>query len=457
MSEITVNVNNGSGLDDKDVHIGFWGDKLNATINGAPMKSINGGGKWYSLDEIQSWSLGVTTSGRIFVVYGESFQPVSGGGMPSVVAPSSAAYNKRFDKVELTFDGSVYGVANLTSIDYWSVPMSLRSFQNGAAKETLSGVKSGSGIKEIHDALAALSDPVRSGVIGAEVIDAFDDAGNPLPDGIKQEIRNPASGVVVDSNGNFVRIIGPNSYPPFGDPATNQFPGSPFTPYNTFRAYLGWLRDTFGPGATAPPGFKSLGDGKIARIKGSYGGVTGCTTPDCQAQDFDLWAILDKHLNLTLKGSATKVGDISMSIAKWNLLDPASVYGGNPMFSLNGGPPQAPANDVYSWILGEFYSGLNVGAIGSSAVVDGEVVGEMDATWWFDHLPQSGVLFDKLWTDNDGAEAFWNVWAAALNPRSDAYNFAYSERFSAPQLSLDPARVDTLEIDLLTADVNSGA
>ena len=47
-------------------------------------------------------------------------------------------------------------------------------------------------------------------------------------------------------------------------------------------------------------------------------------------------------------------------------------------------------------------------------------------------------------------------WAAALNPCSQAYNFAFAERFSAPQLNLNPASVDTLTVTLLDRTVTSG-
>lgn len=162
-----------------------------------------------------------------------------------------------------------------------------------------------------------------------------------------------------------------------------------------------------------------------------------------------MWATIDKDSNLTISGSGSVVGNISIYIDKWDLLNPAASYGGNPQFSLNGGEPQSPGNDLYAWVLGDFFAGLNIGAMGSAVTVGGALVGEMPSQEWFKQLPGQNMLFNQLWPS--GVTNYWNQWAQVLNPASDAYNFAYSERFSAPQISLNPATVDTLELELLPA------
>ncbi len=449
MSTLNFKIQNNSGMSDDQVYIGFWGSSLDATINGVAMKSIQEN-TWYQLSTITSFVINSTTSGRIYVAYGATFSPNAAGGMPSFVASNSPAYDKRFDKFELTFDGTEYGVADLTAIDYWSIPMSLVTMKSGVQVGELNGVRSTSTVYDIYTSLSALSNPIQSLATGKEVIKAFSDAGNPLAAGIQTALTDPASGVVSNNNGDFVRIIGPNSYPPFGDPSNNVPPGLPFTPYNTFETYVQYLVDTFGPGKT-PTGFSKLGNGKIANLAGSYVGSTAGTSAPYQAQTYDLWASVDADSNLTISGTGSVVGSISMTVSKWNLLNPSASYGGNPSFSLNGGPLQTPVNDLYAWILGDFFAGLNIGAIGSAQTVDKVVVGEMTSSDWFAKLPSGGNLFDKLWSS--GVTNYWNQWAAQLNVRSDAYNFAYAERFSAPQLSLNPNTVDTLTLELLNADV----
>ena len=450
MSKLQFRITNNSGISSDKVFIGFWGPVLNATINGAQMKSIEDS-TWYKLSEIETFFIEVTTSGRIYVAYNDTFSPV-GGGLPSIVASGSPAYHTRFDLFELTFDGTPYGVADLTAIDAWSIPMSLETEKDGQKVGSLDGVKAGSTLNEIYTNLSNLSTPAQSIATGEAVIDAFAAAGHPLAQGIKVQLKSPTPGLVT-ANNNFVRIIGPNSYPPFGDPATNLPPGLPFTPYNTFMEYLQYLINTFGPGKAVPSGFSQLGGGKIAHLAGEYGGSTAGSGGPYEQQSYDLWASIDDNFNLAIDGTGSVVGDIKITITKWNLLNPAATYGGNPQFSLNGGDPQSPQNNLYAWILGDFFAGLNIGAIGSSVKVGGAVVGEMTSSEWFSKLPQSGDLFDKLW--DSSVTNYWNQWAQVLNSRSDAYNFAYAERFSAPQLSINPNAVDTLTLILLDADVTS--
>jgi hypothetical protein len=452
MQTLNFKIKNDSGVSGDKVFIGFWGSNLNATINGTPMKSIQDS-TWYTLSEIESFVIGVTTSGRFYVAYNDHFSPTDAGGEPSIVAPNSPAYKKRFDKFELTFDGSVYGVADLTAIDFWSVPMSLETEKNGGKVAALDGVKAGSTAKEIYASLSKLSNPAQSIKTGQAIIGAFDAAGHALAQGIADQLRHPASGLVTDDGGNFVRIIGPNTYPPFGDPANNLPPGLPFTPYNTFHDYFRHLIDTFGPGKATPSGFGQLGGGKIAQLAGEYVGSSAGSGPPYSQQEYKLWASIDDDFNLTIDGTGSVVGDIKMTITKWNLLNPAATYGGNPTFSLNGGAPQTPLNDIYAHILGDFFAGLNIGAIGSALTLNGTVVGEMTSSEWFSTLPKAGNLFDKLWGGN--VTNYWNQWAQELNSRSDAYNFAYAERFSAPQLGINPNAVDTLTLILLGADVTS--
>ncbi|MEM7037095.1 MAG: hypothetical protein AAF570_08970, partial [Bacteroidota bacterium] len=164
--------------------------------------------------------------------------------------------------------------------------------------------------------------------------------------------------------------------------------------------------------------------------------------------------------NLTISGQM-EVGAkkaYTMKIPKWTLLSPPSAFGGNPDFSLNGGPLSKPQNNLYAHILGDFFCGLNIGAIGSPYELGDTKVGNMISEDWFSKLapkkdePAKSKLFGKLWKDTDKTN-FWNQWAEVLNTKSEAYNFAYAERFSQPLLSIRPSEVDTLQIILLPHDV----
>ncbi len=49
-----------------------------------------------------------------------------------------------------------------------------------------------------------------------------------------------------------------------------------------------------------------------------------------------------------------------------------------------------------------------------------------------------------------GCAACYNQWAAAIGPLSQAYNFAYSDRFAHVTAPLNPETVDTLELTFLS-------
>lgn len=448
-SKLNFKVTNNSGIADDKVSIGFWGSLLNVTINGVAMTK----NKWYPLTDFKSIVMDVTTSGRFYIAYNDTFTP-NGDAMPSILVPGEGAYGNRYDKFELTFDGTPYGVADLTAIDFWSIPMSLTTELNGKPTgKVLHGINSGVTGEDIYTALSAVSNPIESLATGTNLIDDFKNAGNPLPTGVQDAIKSPANALITDSNGDFVRIIGPNSYPSFGDPSkTNLPPGLPFTPYNTFQDYFNYLISTFGPGKTSPKA-PSLGNGKIAHIQGEYGGSTKGTTAPFLKQSYDVWASIDADCNLTIAGTSGEVGAISLKVSKWDLLSPASTYGGSPVFYEGGTKNTQMPNNIYAWIFGDFFAGLNIGAIGSSVTVNGNIVGDMKSSEWFSQLPANGNLFDKLWLG--GETNFWNQWAQELNPKSDAYNFAYAERFSSPQISVAPANADTITLELLKADVTS--
>ena len=92
-------------------------------------------------------------------------------------------------------------------------------------------------------------------------------------------------------------------------------------------------------------------------------------------------------------------------------------------------------------MIGDMLAGFNIGAIGSTKIVGGQQVGTLDSQKWFELMD----LFSDLQDD----DRFFNQWAASLSEVTQAYNFAYTDRFAHVVTPLDPARVDTLEIVLL--------
>ncbi|WP_445457020.1 beta-1,3-glucanase family protein [Flavobacterium sp. HNIBRBA15423] len=441
MATLKVIFKNNSGLSDKLVSIGFVSGSQTAPFSISypspnsleplelevqPLNQEIGKGNWYSLKELSNGVSIQNFSGRIYISYGQTWSVLNTGYEPAQNI-TDANFFLRYDKMELTFNGNPADVADLTSIDYWSIPMQLETYLNGTIVQTDNGIKTGMTSYEIYTQLNALTATPQSGL--ANALPAL------VPGNFTQQPNQPGTG--------FARIIGPSSYPPIG--------GVPVTPYNLFEAYLNFLIQNFGPSTTVGKTIPELGNGNIATIAGQFNGV-GPNVPTSgpqSAQTYNLTASIDTSGDITLSGTVGSVsGTTTMVYKKSDLINPSGIYGANAPFSLNGGASQNPANDVYGWITGDLLAGLNIGAIGSETVINKTMVGAMTSTDWFT-IPNTS-LFSNL----QNSPSNYNQYAATLQKLSDAYNFAYSDRFSPVLVSLNPATVDTLQISLLTAIVD---
>lgn len=441
MATLKVIFKNNSGLSDKLVSIGFVSGSQTAPFSISypspnsleplelevqPLNQEIGKGNWYSLKELSNGVSIQNFSGRIYISYGQTWSVLNTGYEPAQNI-TDVNFFLRYDKMELTFNGNPADVADLTSIDYWSIPMQLETYLNGTIVQTDNGIKTGMTSYEIYTQLNALTATPQSGL--ANALPAL------VPGNFTQQPNQPGTG--------FARIIGPSSYPPIG--------GVPVTPYNLFEAYLNFLIQNFGPSTTVGKTIPELGNGNIATIAGQFNGV-GPNVPTSgpqSAQAYNLTASIDTSGDITLSGTVGSVsGTTTMVYKKSDLINPSGIYGANAPFSLNGGASQNPANDVYGWITGDLLAGLNIGAIGSETVINKTMVGAMTSTDWFT-IPNTS-LFSNL----QNSPSNYNQYAATLQKLSDAYNFAYSDRFSPVLVSLNPATVDTLQISLLTAIVD---
>jgi len=399
---LSVVFKNESGFADKDVHVGFIGGTLSArdaATGTAIQLNQYGAAHWYALDTLRK-GIGLQSyiGGRVYFCYGKPWDMPRQGYEPSSSNPNDPNYHCRYDKMELTYKGSEWDVADTTAIDYFSIPMALNVYKGG-----VSGTRVGS-------------------VTGATT--------KAMVDALRGVTAKPGAAIVNDPQGAFVRVIGPGAYPPA--------PGKPESPYDDFQSYLEYLRDTYAPAHS----------GVVARIKGRFGGVGEApVTPETKPQDYDFTASIDTKLAITITGSGTLVGRHTLKLEKDDLIAPAGIYGANPLFSLDGAKKINPQNDIYGWLIGDLLSGLNIGAVGSTVTLQGRPVpvGAMNSQDWFKLTSFFGDL-------QPGRAHNYNRWAAALAPISQAYNFAYSDRFAHVVATLNtgkPVFVDTLEIVLL--------
>jgi hypothetical protein len=421
-SPLRVVFDNDSGLRTSQVYVGFVGSETltatNVATGAALAVSQYRRPHWYTLDKLPQGIDLYDFSARIYVGYGPPWVFQHKGYEPDPVAPADPNHFKRYDKVEITYSGATSDVANTTSIDYFSIPITLHVY-HGGLQGKLVGSVTASATDVIVKALGAVTKPVNAAVVRT-------------------------------TKGQFVRVIGPGKYPPP--------PGLPKSPYDNFSAYLNYLRASYAPEH----------GGSLASIKGHFSGVGDHpTTPETKPQDYDFPATIDDRLDITLSGSATVVGAHTLFLKHADLVAATGIYGANPAFSLDRAPPQTPKNDIYGWLIGDLLAGINIGAVGSTvpqsallpvasdagtgfAVSDllaarapaGGGVGELPSQEWF----KLRSLFSALQPDHDN---FYNRYAAALTPVSQAYGFAYSDRFAHPTATLNPkapAFVDTLQI-----------
>lgn len=406
---------------------------------GKPIETIESSptGSWYALSDLSKGVSVEKFSGRIYICYGEPWVPPAGSsGYEPGQTPADPNFYLRYDKLEFTFTGNPNDVADLTSIDYWAIPISIQAMKNGnpVAGECASGLKGDTTALDIYNALVALSTPPVSGLPGIPGTD-----GLPIPALVPGQFQQLGDGPEPGSN--FARIIGPNSYPPLCPQ------GIPVQPYFTFQEYLTYLLNTFGPGTPVGGTVPGLGNGVIGNIAGNYAGTAtgGSAPPDSgptSQQAYDMTATIDGFLNITLSGTVGS-GTGTMFYAKEDLLNPTGIYGGNANFYLEGAGYNTPQNDVYGWIGGDLFTGMNIGAVGNSQEVGGTQVGAMKSSDWY-NLSAS----DLIAMQNGGNN--FNPWFGTLLPLSDAYNFAYTDRLEniKVQVSLNPATVDTLQITL---------
>jgi autotransporter-associated beta strand protein len=393
-SPLLVDLKNLSGLPDSQVYIGFIGGTLVATnlaTNTSLSESTYSNPSWYTLNQLSQGIDLTSFSGRIYVGYGTPWTFLNAGYEPPPTVASDPNYYKQYDKMELTYNGNPADVADTTSIDYFSIPIALKVYNNGS-----SGTLEGS-----------IRAPSTAAVLNAVT-----------------NLTTPAgAAIVTNSGGRFVRAIGPSVYPPTG--------GLPASPYNNFADYLNYLSNTYAPAH----------NGVVATIEGYFGGVgPSPTTVQTMGQTYDFTVTTDAQKDLILTGIGGQVGSQTLTYKYSDLISPTGIYGANPTFYLNG-TAQTPQNDLYGWMTGDLLAGLNIGAVGSTVVRNGVQVGTMESSQWFG----LANLFSGLQPNNPD---YYDQWAAALSNLSDAYNFPYSDRFAQVTAPLNPANVNSLEIDI---------
>ncbi len=134
-AEINIRViNNNPNFNDSNAFLRFESAQhnLSGTIQNAPLIAK----KSYSFAEVKSGiNLQYDIGGRIYFSLGA---PLNDLYPPEPNNPAIPSYHARFDKIELTYDANnPYSVANLTIIDFFSIPLCLKTYKNGVLVKSL--------------------------------------------------------------------------------------------------------------------------------------------------------------------------------------------------------------------------------------------------------------------------------------------------------------------------------
>lgn len=168
------------------------------------------------------------------------------------------------------------------------------------------------------------------------------------------------------------------------------------------------------------------------------------------------------------------------------MLDPSGVVGANANYlykfykqgttdpgvmqtnPFNGGPQ----NNVLTQIEGDLFAGMNVGSLGSvtpltnQLVINGNtypvgtLVGSMNSQDWFSlgtamvAATGTGGVYDYYFGYLQPSSQYYNKYAEALYPLSDAYGFAYSDRIQGGRVAISwdatkSTAIDTIVITIL--------
>jgi hypothetical protein len=408
-------------------------------------------GHSYSISDLSD-GVDVTeyNSGRVFVSLGA---PLTGLTPSNSYAPDYAApqnnpnFLTRFDKYEINYVNGTGG-ANLSSADFFGIPLQLRSTGGGptASPKTLTWYNSNT--RSVFSGLGTLANGTTDTI--ADTSGAIVTGGS---NGLTVTVNTTKGPETLTG---VVRVIAPGSVNP-GSGET--------TPFPSFQKYVAYLQ-TGGPGSTP--------------ITATIAGANGQTSSAGPFQNYSFTAFISNTVQ-TINNVAVNPGDlivygtvsnsdnpITILIQKQYLTDYA-IYGAavaKNNTTVVGGDPNA----IVEKVLGDYFSGLNFGLIGSTvpnpttnADWNGKPLGQSPSWTWYGNIPDGvggpGALpLADVYSYAQPNNPYYNQYAAYLNdnasgePVTDSYGFPFTDRLASPLAPLD----DNTTLTLTVLDEGSG-
>jgi glycosyl hydrolase family 64 (putative beta-1,3-glucanase)/PEP-CTERM motif-containing protein len=439
-ADLMLDFNSGP-YDATNTYITFTGGSLSASFAGTQTAVQEGVS--YSVSQLAA-GVDVTEydSGRVFVSLGAPLTSVTpgSGGAPNFLNPDLNDFYTRMDKYEITYGGGSGG-ANLSSTDFFGIPMQLVTTVGGVQKDQLtwnysSSVNTATVFQNLGK-LANYSTDTPTNALGAIV-----------PNGNNGVTIQTPSGAL---NG-VVRVIAPGS--------TN----GGVTPYPDLTPYLAAIEtkqihtDIEGQNGQYPPG------GPFQNYKlNAYIANTSLTIDGLSISPGDLVFTG----TVTMGNDTTTQKDLTFKVAAKDLTS-FGVYGAN--YTTDPPTPGAPPivtlcptctddDRVVEKATGDYFSGLNFGFVGSGEANPndpGQTIGDSPSWTWYGNEPDGGGPDPLQLSDAyaaaqpDPNEPFYNEYAGYLNNSSDpvtaSYGFPFTDRLTRPLAALDPNTTLTLTV-----------
>ena len=320
---------------DANVFFTFRSAPVTGTINGQPL-NLN---QSYSIADIGSGLvLQSFLGGRIYFSLGTA---LVGTDAPEPVNPSVENWGTRFDKMEMFYQPGAVSVADMTSFDFFAIPMTIKTYQGSTLSKTL----------------------------------ACKSPGNTVIAGLGALTKNDASVVLKTPQGQFVRVLGPNL--------------APAGKYLSFAPYIAATRSS----------------GVNLHITGLFSRAGTTIPTMTQNYDFTSSFDASGNMHLSGGGTPYNGGSSvgpghQIVIAANDLLN--GIYSANPPYTVDGNAAKISDNDVYAATVRDVLAGFSLGFV-NSTVTDPNTGtpfrNEASNLWWaspqaFGFLQPNNVYYD---------------------------------------------------------------
>ncbi|GMU57559.1 MAG: hypothetical protein AMXMBFR33_67050 [Candidatus Xenobia bacterium] len=356
--------------------------------------------------------------GRLWVSYGTPIVYTSD-------ADPTAEVPFRLDKMEFAYrpGSGTGGGADLTSLDYYGIPLELRALQNGSVQDMRTFYASS---KTILKQLNSLSPDMPSTFLSPSSTPSGSPSPSPVP------VAAPGWNPQTQPMTTFLRALGPQTVA--GAPGATSA-----APYTSFSGYMTQIQKSGKPIALSGSGGVGYGtpnttyDYAAAISPDGAGGYTVFMYPT-QPMDNAPSGLAPQSTNptplpanlpiyLALPANQLDFNIYSAAATSWAVPAPMSLQ-------------PATKNSIYATIVGDFVSALQFGYVNSR-------VAPNDSSVWYANFPVLLPFSLCRPTPDDGQ---YNPYAAIFYNLSDAYGFPFSDRSGRISPLLDISQSDAMQV-----------